>query len=191
MPLPSPPFTYDDPRLVYDEHCFLYDGDDTGYSELCLNPPTQSIRRRGGGSHHYTSRNSYPTRSNDFDVLFKTHLLGVNSQSLSSESKYLRYKDVLGGGPRVRAFEVKTLSTPKKELSIVVSVTPVTMGSVLQEEIEPIVKASSQIIIRSQPRQAFVEEATFLSQSFSFDDSKNALSVKATIINVSATGSFE
>jgi hypothetical protein len=48
MPLPLPPYTYDDPRLTYDEHCFFYDGD--GYSSVCLAGPTAVVIRRGGGS---------------------------------------------------------------------------------------------------------------------------------------------
>jgi len=45
MTLPTPPYFYDDSRLVYDEHCFFYDG---GYDDVCLSAPTAVIVRRGG-----------------------------------------------------------------------------------------------------------------------------------------------
>jgi hypothetical protein len=45
MVLPTPPYLYDDPRLVYDEHCFFYDG---GYDSVCLGAPTAVIVRAGG-----------------------------------------------------------------------------------------------------------------------------------------------
>lgn len=37
MSLPLPPYTYDDPRLTYDEVCFFYDG---GYDSVCLSTGT-------------------------------------------------------------------------------------------------------------------------------------------------------
>lgn len=45
MSLPLPPYTYDDPRLTYDEHCFFYDG---GYDSACLSATTAIAVRRGG-----------------------------------------------------------------------------------------------------------------------------------------------
>lgn len=47
MPLPSPPYTYNDARLTYNEHCFEYNG---GYDETCLVIGYNSRRRVGIGS---------------------------------------------------------------------------------------------------------------------------------------------
>lgn len=44
MSLPTPPFSYDDGRLVYDEHCFFYD---SGYDNVCLGLPTAVVLRGG------------------------------------------------------------------------------------------------------------------------------------------------
>jgi len=46
MPLPSPPYTYDDPRLTYNEHCFYYNG---GYDSVCLIIGFDRKRRVGVG----------------------------------------------------------------------------------------------------------------------------------------------
>lgn len=46
MTLPAPPYTYDDPRIGYDEHCFFYDG---GYDSICLAQPDAVIIKRSGG----------------------------------------------------------------------------------------------------------------------------------------------
>lgn len=194
MPLPSPPFTYDDPRLIYDEHCFLYDGDDTGYSELCLNPPTQSVVRRGGKSTAYAKRYTYPSRYDELDVLFKTHLSGVNQLTVDGREKYLRYKDVLDKDPRIQIFSIKTeTKEPRKEEMIVVKATPITMGSVPeQNEMIPNVVIGSQMFIKSQPKQSTVEEAQFLSQSMTFEKlNESTFSVKAALIKRETTGSFE
>jgi hypothetical protein len=194
MPLPLPPFTYDDPRLIYDEHCFLYDGEGTGYSDLCLNPPPPEIvRKKGGRSTAY--RNTYPPRYDELDVLFKTHLSGVNEVTVDSEERFLRFKDILEKDPRVQIFSIKTetKSKPLQEVEIVVKATPITMGSVpARNERTPSVVIGSQMFIKSQSKQSVVEEAQFLSQSMTFERlNESAFSVKAALIKRETSGSFE
>lgn len=172
----------------------MYDGDDTGYSELCLNPPTQSVVRRGGKSTAYAKRYTYPSRYDELDVLFKTHLSGVNQLTVDGREKYLRYKDVLDKDPRIQIFSIKTeTKEPRKEEMIVVKATPITMGSVPeQNETIPNVVIGSQMFIKSQPKQSTVEEAQFLSQSMTFEKlNESTFSVKAALIKRETTGSFE
>lgn len=78
MPLPLPPFTYNDPRIAYNEHCFLYNG---GYDEVCLNLPEPQQPRRGGKSTNYRAR------SNRLDLLLTATLSGSN------EPHHLRFVD--------------------------------------------------------------------------------------------------
>lgn len=47
MALPEPPYTYNDPRLTYGEHCFLWNG---GYDTTCLILGFNRKKRVGGSS---------------------------------------------------------------------------------------------------------------------------------------------
>ena len=118
----------------------------------------------------------------------------MNQSTIDGREKYLRYKDVLDKDPRVQIFSIKTeTKEPRKEETIVVKATPITMGSVPeQNERVPNVMIGSQMFIKSQPRQSTVEEAQFLSQSMTFEKlNESTFSVKAALINRETTGSFE
>lgn len=109
MPLPLPPYTYNDPRLAYNEHCFFYNG---GYDEQSLLPPAPEpiVVIRGGKSTRYR------TPHHKLDVLLTTFLSGVNSSSFDRESSqnHVRFLDHYEDDPKVKLFEIKVGASLKK-----------------------------------------------------------------------------
>lgn len=110
MPLPTPPYPYNDSRLAYNEHCFFYNGE---YSEICLNPPEpvpQIVIIGGGKSTQYRKPH------NKLDILLTTHLSGVNNLQLSQEDepKHVRFRDFYDDDPKVNLFEIKVGASLKK-----------------------------------------------------------------------------
>lgn len=160
MPLPLPPYTYNDPRLIYNEHCFYYNG---GYSDVCLNPPTESVRRRGGKSTRYT----YPKAHHSLDVLISVELSG------SEEIKYTRFRDMYENDPDVHVFDVKTGVNE----DIDVYVTSIDVIST-----EPSFSIGRKIVEMKDDVAVMVN--SFYTESI---DRKKTISVQASIIT---TGSF-
>lgn len=83
MTLPTPPYTYDDPRLTYDEHCFFYDG---GYDDVCLAGPTAVVVRRGG----YKKRERKPELP-FISIFIQSCLVQVNNVFYPEIPKFTRF----------------------------------------------------------------------------------------------------
>jgi len=73
MSLPDPPYTYDDPRLLYDEVCFFYDG---GYDLVCLAGPV--IVGKGGGSSDSGKKRVEEPKKNFVNIFIEHKLISVN-----------------------------------------------------------------------------------------------------------------
>jgi len=86
MTLPAAPYTYDDPRLLYDEICFFYDG---GYDFLCLTGPI--FVGRGGGEAR--KRRVEKAKKNFVNVFIQHKLLSVNGIDYEpdEEPKWFRF----------------------------------------------------------------------------------------------------
>jgi hypothetical protein len=87
MPLPLPPYLYDDPSLGYDEVCFLYDGD--GYNAVCLLGPQVIIApySRSGGSASTSNTNPF------LNIFIQAEITEVNDEVMLNEegTKYFRF----------------------------------------------------------------------------------------------------
>ena len=87
----SPPFTYDDPRLTYDEHCFYYDG---GYDEVCL--VIGFGRKRSGGRSNPPSRQTIQpfvtASSNAFwiNVEVRSRVFKINQELFKEEEEVVQ-----------------------------------------------------------------------------------------------------
>lgn len=92
-PLPDGPYTYDDPRILYDEHCFFFDGD--GYDNVCLNPGTAVVvRHRGRGSYsNARQRQRQQERGTFLNVFVQANLREVNGkhQIFDEDKSWVRF----------------------------------------------------------------------------------------------------
>lgn len=86
------PYTYNDPRLFYNEHCFFFDG---GYDDICLNPPEPILihRKRNGGAISL-NRNSLNKKKENNDVHFLNLFLKVNLLKINDEPYITINQDV-------------------------------------------------------------------------------------------------
>lgn len=79
MPYP-PPYTYDDPRLTYDEHCFKLDG---GYDEVCLVIGYDRKRRVGAAGAGRRPTTETPAPSLPWiDITVCAQLLELNDEKI-------------------------------------------------------------------------------------------------------------
>lgn len=86
---PEPPYTWDDPRICWDEPCFFYDG---GFDLVCLFPTATTRKRRGGGGGTKTTpAKSYPTPE-VLSLVFKTCIDYVNDEELDDECEIKKFK---------------------------------------------------------------------------------------------------
>lgn len=83
MSLPDPPYTYDDPRLTYDEHCFFYDG---GYDDVCLAGPTAIVIKKGG----YKKRTREPELP-WINIFIQSRFVQANNIFLDEKEKITRF----------------------------------------------------------------------------------------------------
>jgi hypothetical protein len=77
-----PPYTYDDPRIVYDQKCFFYDG---GFDEICLGfepiIPEEPLKRRTGSGGIGIGYRKQPRTNYDWlDIKIKACLTKVNDK---------------------------------------------------------------------------------------------------------------
>lgn len=86
MTLPEPPYTYDDPRLTYDEHCFFYDG---GYDDVCLSAPTAVVVRKKGGLSSGGKRKEPELPF--INIFIQSKLEQVNNLFFEGEPKITRF----------------------------------------------------------------------------------------------------
>ncbi len=85
MSLPNPPYTYNDPRLLYNEVCFFYDG---GYDSVCLAGALKII----GGSVPGRREPKKPAKP-FFNIFIEYKLIEVNGKKHKprTKSKWFRY----------------------------------------------------------------------------------------------------
>jgi hypothetical protein len=93
MPLPIPPYTYDDPRIAYDEVCFFYDGD--GYDAVCLAGPAIVALPGGASTSSSATRRS---KGNApllpfINIFIQAEVVEVNDDVLLEEeaTNYVRF----------------------------------------------------------------------------------------------------
>jgi len=161
MPLPAAPYTYDDPRLTYDEHCFLYDG---GYDSICL--------VIGFGKHFRGGRSSKTTASYAprelppyVDINVKSKLIAVNEQNESRFAENSHF--VKGSIEKGNIFAAETALT-KKQIAVFaesVQATTHSMGEikakpilVLTEQEKKINIGTSLITVRTKTSQGIINE---------------------------------
>jgi hypothetical protein len=75
----SPPYTYNDPRIIYNEPCFFYNG---GYDLICLGLTINVGKGGGGAVGKQTIAKPQPKMIN---ILFKTCLDYVNDEEFKEE----------------------------------------------------------------------------------------------------------
>ena len=94
MALPTPPYTYDDPRLLYDEVCFFYDG---GYDQVCLTTPKITVLPyRAGLATAPVRRRKEQKKEEDLpiiNVFIQASLFEVNNAVVPDRNnlKYVRF----------------------------------------------------------------------------------------------------
>lgn len=91
MPLPTPPYTYDDPRIAYDEVCFFYDGD--GYDAVCLAGPAIVALPGGLSSSSSARRRRHITPLPFLNIFIQAEVAEVNDDVLMEEdgTNYVRF----------------------------------------------------------------------------------------------------
>lgn len=91
----GPPYTYDDPRMIYDELCYLYDG---GFDEVCLIDNGLLSSKKGGASAGIVARRKPyqppPAPPCMLDIEIKSCLKRVNDEDkeLTGECDILKFK---------------------------------------------------------------------------------------------------
>jgi len=83
MTLPAAPYTYDDPRILYDEICFFYDG---GYDSVCLTGPIFIGRGK------YPSKICHEKLKDFFNFFIEYKLLSVNCELYEPNKETEWYK---------------------------------------------------------------------------------------------------
>jgi len=86
MPLATPPYTYDDPRILYDEICFFYDG---GYDSVCLATPTIVV---GRSSSSTGKRKKEQLEKPFINIFIETKLLEVNGEVIKPDEPSIWYR---------------------------------------------------------------------------------------------------
>lgn len=87
----APPYTYDDPRIFYDEECFFYDG---GYDEICLIDNNLLGNKKIGGSGGIGRRRPYvppPAPNPLLDIKIKVCLKCVNDEPVESQCSQMHW----------------------------------------------------------------------------------------------------
>lgn len=79
----SPPYSFDDPRILFDEPCFKFDG---GFDEVCLAGLGLNRRKRVGvvGGSALRKKTVEKEERNVYDIKMKTSLASVNSEAHGS-----------------------------------------------------------------------------------------------------------
>lgn len=95
MTLPAPPYTYNDPRLLYNEVCFFYDG---GYDSVCLTGSIFVGRAKTNAQHAKERKKRKELEKEKLDKTFinifiESKLLSVNGDLIKpdEESKWYRF----------------------------------------------------------------------------------------------------
>lgn len=106
----SPPYSFDDPRILFDEPCFKFDG---GFDTVCLANLGQTTRRRVGvvGGSALRKKQHEEEKRNAYDIKMNTSLVSVNNEvhgSFGYQKHWIR-EDTLN--------EVKSVFTGFKNLS--------------------------------------------------------------------------
>lgn len=138
----DPPYHYDDPRLLYDERCFFYDG--YGYDDVCLAQPdvvTTETKRRVGGSGGSSSsatavapavvRHTFKEIIRDpgpdlLEIDIFSKVLTVNKESYQGNmmGDTLSWKGIVDTSTKVKVKEIlvnENRNKKKKEISVKVS----------------------------------------------------------------------
>lgn len=82
----SPPYFFDDPRILFDEPCFKYDG---GFDDLCLARLGGSSKKYGGGGRSL-KRTTKPYQEDKqpelqvYKIKIKSSLSSVNDEFIDS-----------------------------------------------------------------------------------------------------------
>lgn len=84
MTLPSGPYTYNDPRILYDEICFFYNGD--GYDSVCFAGPT-AVFVPNYGSSKKSNKSSVPF----INVFIHSAILEANNVKLNEKEEIVRF----------------------------------------------------------------------------------------------------
>ena len=72
-----PPYTYNDPRLTYNEHCFYYNG---GYDEVCLIIGFDRKRRVGVGGGGRRKSEEREEVLPWIDITIQSQLTAINGE---------------------------------------------------------------------------------------------------------------
>ena len=79
---PEAPYTWNDPRICYNEPCFAYNG---GFDLVCLFGDATPARRVGGKSTSATAGRQYP-EPETLSLIFKTCIDYVNDEEYNDEA---------------------------------------------------------------------------------------------------------
>lgn len=79
MSLPTPPYTYNDPRLLYNEVCLFYDG---GYDSVCLSTGTIFVGKATASS---SSSKKKKIDKPFINLFIETKLLEVNGEKIDPD----------------------------------------------------------------------------------------------------------
>jgi len=89
FPVPPPaPWTYNDPRLIYNERCFFYNG---GWDLVCLYGRVVPGKRKIGRSGAVFTGKSYP-QAETINFLFKVCLTHVNEKKFEDYCEIKKYR---------------------------------------------------------------------------------------------------
>ncbi len=112
--LVSPPFTYDDERLMYDEACFFFDGD--GFDKVCLG--LGGGRRKG---EEETKKEKERKPGHYIDLVIRSQFMGTGSLSSLSPSQSEEIAFTIKGEIRAPKFEALTTNLKSSVFDIGIS----------------------------------------------------------------------
>lgn len=138
--LASPPFTYDDERLTYDEACFLYNGD--GFDKICLG--LGGGRRKG---EEEAKREKERKPGHYIDLVIRSQFMGTSSLSgLSPQGDEI----AIAVKGEIRSPKFETTSTNLKSSVFSIGVSSISQlsktvdKSSIRISVEPITKVQNK-----------------------------------------------
>lgn len=124
-----PPYTYDDPRILYDQKCFFYNG---GFDLVCLGidptppePPVSDFFRPQGAGDGFGYRKPVEPEYHWIDVRIKSCLVRVNHEKYEKDS----YCSDVNFTGHLRAKNVAITNISSKILKRDIGVSSISYGS--------------------------------------------------------------